>query len=149
MRAIKPSLWFDGNLEEAVEFYTTLFPNSLVGDISRYGPDQPGPEGSVMAASFTLNGMGFTAINGGPQFPFTEAVSFVIECEDQAELDHYWDALTADGGQEVQCGWLKDRFGLSWQVVPADLAELLSSDAAVQAMLGMKKLVIADLVSAG
>jgi len=146
MPTIKPSLWFDDNLEEAMEFYTKLFPNSAIGDVQRWGPDQPGPEGTVVAASFNLAGQEFTGINGGPVHAgFTETISFVLECADQAEIDHYWDSLTADGGEEGPCGWLKDKFGLSWQVVPVGLGDLLSEPAAMQAMLGMKKLVIADL----
>jgi predicted 3-demethylubiquinone-9 3-methyltransferase (glyoxalase superfamily) len=146
MPTIKPSLWFDDNLEEAMEFYTKLFPHSSVGDVQRWGPGQPGPEGQVLAASFNLAGLEFTGINGGPEHAgFTETISFVLECADQAEIDHYWDALTADGGEEGPCGWLTDKFGLSWQVVPAGLGDLLSAPEAMQAMLGMKKLVVADL----
>ena len=146
MPTIKPSLWFDDNLEEAMEFYTKLFPNSSVDHVQRWGPENPGQEGSVLAASFNLDGLGFTGINGGPVHAgFTETISFVIECADQAEIDHYWDSLTADGGKEDACGWVKDKFGLSWQLVPKNLAELLSTPEAMQAMLGMKKLVIADL----
>ncbi|MBT0771878.1 VOC family protein [Kineosporia sp. J2-2] len=154
MPAIQPSLWFDGNAEEAVRAYVELFPNSSVTRTSHYGPDSPGPEGEVMALDFVLDGRPFNAINGGPQFPFTEAVSFTIPCADQAEVDHYWFGLIADGGQEVQCGWLKDRFGLSWQVVPQALGELLGDpdegrrNRAMQAMLGMKRLVVADLEAA-
>lgn len=140
MRTITPSLWFDGNLEEAVAFYADLFPGSHVGEVLR------GPDGEPVSASFTLAGREFNAINGGPEFPFTEAVSFVVPCESAEEVDRYWDALTADGGQESRCGWLKDRFGLSWQVVPVELYDMLrSSDAAAaaratEAMLGMDKL---------
>ncbi|GAB6902880.1 VOC family protein [Kineosporia succinea] len=154
MPTIQPSLWFDGNAEEAVAFWSTVFPNSSTVRTSRFGPDSPGPEGGVMAIDFVLDGRPFVAINGGPQFPFTEAVSFTIPCTDQAEVDHYWFALIADGGQESECGWLKDRFGVSWQVVPEILNELIAdpdrdrSSRAVQAMLRMKRLVIADLVSA-
>jgi len=149
MPTLKPSLWFDDNLEEAMDFYTKLFPDSSVGEVQHYGPAGPGPEGQVMSAEFTLAGLSFTGINGGPQFPFTEATSFVVECADQAEIDHYWEALTADGGEEVQCGWLRDKFGLSWQVVPADISKLLATPSQVEAMLQMKKLVIADLEAAG
>ena len=146
MPTIKPSLWFDDNLEAAMDFYTALFPNSSVGDVQRWGPDQAGPEGQVLAASFSLDGLEFTGINGGPVHAgFTETVSFVIECADQAEIDHYWEALTAEGGEEGPCGWAKDRFGLSWQVIPVKLAELLAAPGAMNAMMGMKKLVIADL----
>ncbi|GAB2869973.1 VOC family protein [Nocardioides pacificus] len=149
MPLIKPSLWFDDDLEEAIDFYTGLFPGSSVGEVQRYGPEGPGPEGAVMAASFTLGGVEFTGINGGPAFAFTEAVSFTVGCADQAEIDRYWEALTADGGEESMCGWLKDRFGLSWQIVPADLGALLQRPGAVKAMLGMRRLVIADLEAAG
>lgn len=154
MPAIKPSLWFDGNAEQAVEFYTGLFPNSSTEHTSAYGPDQPGTEGTVMAIDFVLDGQPFNAINGGPQFPFTEAISLSVSCADQAEVDHYWFGLTADGGQEVQCGWLKDRFGVSWQIVPEVLNRLIGdpdparASRATQAMLGMKRLVIDDLIKA-
>ncbi len=117
MRAISPSLWFDHDAEEAVSFYTSLFPDSSPGAVLR------GPDGAAIALDFTLFGREFNAINGGPQFPFTEAVSFVIECDSQEEVDHYWERLT-DGGEESQCGWLKDRFGLSWQVVPTEFLRL-------------------------
>ncbi|MCB7135376.1 VOC family protein [Cellulosimicrobium marinum] len=119
MRAIVPSLWFDNNLEEAIDFYATVFPDVKRGDVLRQ------PDGTVVSADFEIAGQRFDAINGGPQFPFTEAVSFVVECESQDEVDRYWDALTADGGQESQCGWLKDRYGLSWQIVPVEFLKML------------------------
>lgn len=150
MPTITPNLWFDGNGEEAAAFYTSVFPKSKIGAITRYGPGTPGPEGGVMTVSFTLDGQEFLAINGGPQFPFTEAISLEIRCADQAEVDHYWDALT-EGGEESQCGWLKDRYGLSWQVVPASWLEIFNdpdqtrANRAMQAMLGMRKLDIAEL----
>ncbi|WP_265522095.1 VOC family protein [Oerskovia flava] len=124
MRAITPSLWFDGNLEEALEYYPSIFPDSTVGPVLRM------PDGTLVAADFTLAGNRLNAINGSPSatFPFTEAVSFIVECDDQAEVDRYWAALTADGGSEVQCGWLKDRFGLSWQIVPVEFLELSQSE---------------------
>lgn len=153
MPRIIPNLWFDTQAEEAAEFYVAIFPNSRVTDLTRYTEAGPGAAGSVLTVNFELDGQLFTAINGGPQFPFTEAVSFVIECADQAELDHYWERLT-DGGQEVQCGWLKDRYGLSWQVVPAGWEELMSDPdpervaRATTAMLGMVKLDIAALQAA-
>lgn len=153
MPRIVPNLWFDTQAEEAAEFYVAIFPNSRVTDLTRSTEAGPGPAGSVLTVNFELDGQLFTAINGGPQFPFTEAVSFVIECADQAELDHYWERLT-DGGQEVQCGWLKDRYGLSWQVVPAGWEELMSDPdpervaRATTAMLGMVKLDIAALQAA-
>lgn len=153
MPTITPSLWFDDDLEEAMQFYTGIFPNSEIETVSRYTDAGPGTPGEVMSARFVLDGRPFTGINGGPLFAFSEAVSFVIECADQAEVDYYWDALLA-GGEESQCGWLKDRFGLSWQIVPTRLYELLSDPdadravAATRAMLGMRKIVIADLEAA-
>lgn len=126
MPTITPCLWFDGVAEEAAEFYTSLFPNSKITDVGRYPEGSPGPAGSVMIVVFELDGQRFTALNGGPQFPFTEAVSFQIDCADQTEVDHYWDALIADGGSEGPCGWCQDRFGLSWQVVPHRVVELLT-----------------------
>lgn len=153
MPRIVPNLWFDTQAEEAAEFYVSIFPNSRVTEITRYTEAGPGPAGSVLTVNFELDGQLFTGINGGPQFPFTEAVSFVIGCADQAELDHYWERLT-DGGQEVQCGWLKDRYGLSWQVVPAGWEELMNDPdperaaRATAAMLGMVKLDIAALEAA-
>jgi predicted 3-demethylubiquinone-9 3-methyltransferase (glyoxalase superfamily) len=134
---ITPFLWFDQNAEEAVEFYLSVFPNSSV-----LGGLAPGRK--AMTIHFQLDGQNFVALNGGPMFKFTEAISFVIRCESQEEIDDYWEKLSA-GGSEGQCGWLKDKFGLSWQVVPARLPELLRKPAAMQAMMGMKKLIIADL----
>ena len=153
MPAITPSLWFDNVLEEAIEFYAAVFPNSSVETIDRYTDAGPGTPGEVVSAVFTLNGQRFVGINGGPQFPFTEAVSFMVSCRDQAEVDYYWDRLL-DGGVESQCGWLKDRFGLSWQIVPDRLNELTGdpdparATAASRAMLGMRKIVIAELEEA-
>ena len=153
MPAITPSLWFDNNLEEAVEFYTSVFPNSSVERLHRYTEAGPGTPGEVVSATFVLDGQRFIGINGGPQFPFSEAVSFEIACRDQAEVDYYWDRLV-DGGEESQCGWLKDRFGLSWQIVPDRLNELhetripARAAAATKAMLGMRKIVIAELEEA-
>ncbi len=153
MTSINPCLWFDDQLEEAAEFYTAIFPNSSIGHLARYGEAGPGEPGTVMAGEFTLDGTTFRAINGGPMFPFSEAVSFSISCGDQAEVDYYWDSLV-DGGQESMCGWLKDRFGLSWQIVPTRLHELLSdpdparATAAQRAMLGMQRIVVADLEAA-
>lgn len=154
MGSINPCLWFDDNLEEAMDFYTSIFPNSKIGNVSRYTEAGPGEPGGVMAADFELDGLGFRAINGGPQFRFSEAVSFSVNCADQAEVDRYWEALLADGGEESMCGWLKDRFGLSWQIVPERLYQLVSdpdqtrAQAAVQAMLTMRKIVIADIEAA-
>ncbi len=153
--SISPCLWFDHELEEAAAFYTALFPNSSIGHLARYGDAGPGEPGSVMAGEFVLDGLRFRAINGGPELAgFTEATSFSVDCRDQAEVDHYWEGLLAGGGQESMCGWLKDRFGLSWQVVPTRLFELLSDpdpsrgSAAQQAMLGMRKIVVAELEAA-
>lgn len=123
---ITPFLWFDTQAEEAANFYCSIFKNSKVGDIARYGDTGPGPKGQVMIVSFQLDGQEFTALNGGPNFKFTEAISMVVNCETQDEVDHYWEELTAGGGQEVECGWLKDKYGLSWQIVPTILFELMS-----------------------
>ena len=154
MTSISPCLWFDDNLEEAAEFYTKIFPNSSVGHIARYNEAGPGEPGTAMAGDFDLDGLKFRGINGGPELAgFTESISFAVSCKDQAEVDHYWNALT-DGGEESMCGWLKDRFGLSWQIVPERLYELVSdpdpvrAKAATEAMLGMRKIVVADLESA-
>jgi len=127
MQKITTFLWFDNNAEEAVNFYTSIFKDSKITNMSRYSEAGPGPAGSVMVANFTLNGQEFLALNGGPMYKFTEAVSFVVNCENQEEIDYYWDKLTA-GGSEVQCGWLKDKFGLSWQVVPTAIGKLMSGD---------------------
>jgi predicted 3-demethylubiquinone-9 3-methyltransferase (glyoxalase superfamily) len=151
---ITPFLWFDHQAEEAAKFYTSIFEGSKIGSISRY--DEEGakaagrPKGSVMTVAFELNGQAFVALNGGPLFKFTEAVSFVVNCATQKEVDHFWEKLSA-GGEEVQCGWLKDRYGVSWQVVPTILSELLQdanaerSKRVMAAMLKMKKLDIAML----
>lgn len=153
MPAITPSLWFDNDLEDAIAFYSAIFPNSSLESIERYTDAGPGTPGEVVSATFTLDGQRFIGINGGPAFPFTEAVSFTIACRDQDEVDYYWDRLLA-GGQESQCGWLKDRYGLSWQVVPDRLIELTTDSdpakaaAATKAMLGMRKIVIAELEDA-
>ncbi len=150
MKEIVPCLWFDTEGEEAAEFYTSVFPNSKILDVSRYGEAGPRPAGTVMTVSFELNEQEFLALNGGPDFTFSEAISFQVFCEDQDEVDRYWAALS-EGGEEGPCGWLKDRFGLSWQIVPTRLSELLSdpdpqrSQRAMKAMLGMKKIDIADL----
>lgn len=153
MPKIVPCLWFDGQAEQAAAHYTAIFPDSKILGVTRYGPGTPGPEGSVMTVNFSLDGQQFVALNGGPQFTFTEAVSFQILCADQDEVDYYWDRLS-DGGQEGPCGWLKDRFGLSWQVVPTLLLELIEdpdpdrAQRATQAMLGMSKIEIAELLQA-
>ena len=157
MQKITPFLWFDNQAEEAAKFYTSIFKNSKIGKIARY--DEAGekasgrPKGSVMTVEFQLEGQEFVALNGGPHFKFTEAISFVVNCETQEEVDYYWEKLSA-GGKEVQCGWLKDKYGLSWQIVPTVLGELLSDkDAAksqrvMQAMLKMVKLDIKKLKEA-
>lgn len=154
-QTINPCLWFDDDLEEAAEFYTKVFPSSSIGHMTRYSEAGPGEPGKVMAGEFTLDGLTFRGINGGPEHAkFTESISFSVNCADQAEVDHYWESLTADGGEESVCGWLKDRFGLSWQIVPDRLYELVSdpnparAQAATQAMLGMRKIVVADLEAA-
>ena len=150
MPAQIPCLWFDGQAEAAAEIYTKVFPNSTIDEVTRYGPDTPGTEGAVMTVEFTLDGTKYTGLNGGPHFTFSEAISFQIMCADQAEVDHYWTRLS-EGGEESQCGWLKDRFGLSWQVVPTRMFELLHdpdadrAQRAMQAMLKMRKLDIAEL----
>jgi predicted 3-demethylubiquinone-9 3-methyltransferase (glyoxalase superfamily) len=151
MQKITPFLWFDTEGEDAAKFYTSIFPNSRILDISRYGSAGPRPEGTVMTVSFELDGRRFEALNGGAQFSFNEAVSFAVECEDQAEVDSYWERLTADGGEPGPCGWLKDRFGLSWQIVPKRLTELLAdpdqekAQRVMAAMLQMGKIEIDEL----
>ena len=146
---ITPFLWFDSQAEPAAQLYTTIFPNSRMLGTFRTPVDTPsGPAGSVLTVSFQLDGLNFTALNGGPHPSFTDAVSFVIRCETQAEIDRYWAALTADGGKPGQCGWLKDPFGLSWQVVPANLGTLIRHPAAMQAMMSMTKFDIATLEAA-
>lgn len=148
---IVPNLWFDGQAEEAAAFYCSVFKNSRVVSVAHYPEGSPGPAGTVMTVEWELDGQRFVGINGGPQFTFDEAVSFQVTCEDQAELDQLWDALLAGGGQESQCGWLKDRYGLSWQVVPGGMEELFSdpdpsrAQRAMQAMLGMRKIDVAAL----
>jgi|SRR5689334_2582946 len=145
---ITPFLWFDGNAEEAVNFYLSVFKNSRRLDKMDSAVDSSVPKGKVITISFELDGQAFVALNGGPNFKFTEAISFMIRCENQEEIDYYWSKLTADGGAEVQCGWLKDKFGLSWQVVPARIGELVSTPSGMQAMMKMKKLDIAELEKA-
>ena len=153
MQKITPFLWFDNQAEEAAKFYTSIFKNSKIGKIARYGDAGPGSKGSVMIVEFQLEGQEFVALNGGPLFKFTEAISFVVNCKTQAEVDKFWKKLSA-GGKEVQCGWLKDKYGLSWQIVPTVLGELVSDkDAAksqrvMQAMLKMVKLDIKKLKQA-
>jgi predicted 3-demethylubiquinone-9 3-methyltransferase (glyoxalase superfamily) len=145
-----PCLWFDGTAEEAAAHYTAIFPNSSIGDVTRYGPGMPQPEGSAMTVSFTLDGQEYVGLNGGPQFPFSEAISFQIICADQEEADHYWNGLT-EGGEESQCGWLKDKFGVSWQVVPSELKSLLGdpdpgrAQRAVEALMTMRRIDVAEI----
>ena len=152
MDKITPCLWFDGDAEDAARFYTSIFPNSRIDRVDRSAADTPsGPEGTIITVDFTLDGRSFIGLNGGPDFKFSEAVSFSIECDDQAEVDRYWNALLADGGEPSVCGWLKDRFGLSWQVIPRQLNEMTRSDdrdaarRAMQAMLKMTKIDVAEL----
>ena len=153
MQKITPFLWFDTQAEEAAKFYVSIFKDSKIVNIARYGDAGPGPKGSVMTVEFELNGQRFIALNGGPQFKFTEAISFSINCKTQEEVDDFWGKLS-QGGQEVQCGWLKDKYGLSWQVVPAALGEMLSdpdrvkSKRVMEAMLKMKKIDIKALQQA-
>ena len=146
---IKPFLWFDTEAEEAAKFYTSVFRNSKMGPVTRYPEGGPRPAGMVMTAEFELEGLSFVALNGGPEFQFTEAVSFAVGCEDQKEIDYYWEKLIAGGGKPVQCGWLKDRFGLAWQIVPKDwdtyYAEPKRAARVMQAMMKMVKLDIAKL----
>src|ERR1700730_300001 len=141
---ITPFLWFDSNAEEAVNFYLTVFKNSRRLDELRTTDESRGPKRSILTIAFELDGQKFTALNGGPNFKFTEAVSFVVRCDSQQEVDDYWSKLSA-GGKEIECGWLKDKFGLSWQIVPARLPDLVKHPKAMQAMLRMKKLDIAEL----
>ena len=150
MQKINPFLWFNDQAEEAMNFYTSIFKNSKVLSVSRYGEAGPGPAGKVMVASFELEGQKFMALNGGPGFAFTEAISFLVDCETQEEVDHLWEKLL-EGGQPSRCGWLKDKFGVSWQIVPTILGELMSdpdperSKRVMQAMLQMVKLDIEGL----
>jgi predicted 3-demethylubiquinone-9 3-methyltransferase (glyoxalase superfamily) len=147
---IAPFLWFDANAEEAVNFYLSVFKNSRILNELRTSVDVgPVAKGSILTIAFELDGQKFTALNGGPAEKFNHSISFVIRCDSQAEIDDYWAKLTAEGGVEVQCGWLKDKFGLSWQVVPARIGDLLKTPKAMQAMMTMKKLIIADLERAG
>ncbi len=150
MRRITPFLWFDHQAEEAANLYVSVFPGSRIVSVSRYGEAGPGPKGSVMTVAFELDGQAFTALNGGPLFRFTEAISFVVDCKTQEEVDRYWGKLS-EGGHEGQCGWLKDRFGLSWQIIPSTLGEMLTDPdpgkarKVMEAMLRMKKIDVAEL----
>ncbi|MEU3460544.1 VOC family protein [Streptomyces sp. NPDC006733] len=153
MPRITPNLWFDTEGEEAAKFYTSVFPNSEITSVTHYTEAGPGKAGTVLTVTFLLDGQEYLAINGGPQFPFTEAVSLMIACADQAEIDYYWSKLS-EGGEEGPCGWLKDRYGLSWQVVPTGMDELLNdpdpgrAQRAMSAVLGMKKLDVAAIHAA-
>lgn len=154
MQKITPFLWFDNQAEEAVHLYTSIFKNSKILSTARYGDAGPGPKGSVMTMRFQLEGQEFVALNGGPIFHFTEAISLYVDCESQQEVDDLWKKLTANGGQESRCGWLKDKFGLSWQIIPSALTRMLTdkdsakSRRAMQAMLQMSKIDIARLQAA-
>jgi predicted 3-demethylubiquinone-9 3-methyltransferase (glyoxalase superfamily) len=153
MPEITPNLWFDTESKDAAEFYVSVFPTSEITNVSYYGEAVPGRAGTVMTIDFVLDGQRFIALNGGPQFTFDEAVSFVIDCADQKEVDYYWDKLT-EGGEESQCGWLKDRFGLSWQVVPTELYQLTTgpdparAERAMTAMFAMQKIDLATIKAA-
>jgi predicted 3-demethylubiquinone-9 3-methyltransferase (glyoxalase superfamily) len=150
MQKVTPCLWFDDQGEEAANFYASIFPNSRITDISRYGESGPGTPGKVMTVAFELDGRPFTALNGGPQYSFSEAVSFQVACDDQDEVDRYWEAL-GDGGEQGPCGWLKDKFGVSWQVFPKRLPDLLSdpdrdkAQRVMAAMLKMRKIDVGEL----
>lgn len=150
MKRITPFLWFENQAEEAANYYASIFKNSKVGKITRWGDVGPGPKGSVLTIEFNLDGQDFIGLNGGPKFKFTEAVSFSVDCKDQQEIDDYWEKLSA-GGEQGPCGWLKDKYGLSWQVNQGILNEMLNdpnqakANAVMQAMMAMKKIVIADL----
>jgi predicted 3-demethylubiquinone-9 3-methyltransferase (glyoxalase superfamily) len=154
MPRITPNLWFDTQSEEAAEFYCSVFPNSKITNVSHYTEAGPRPAGMVLTVDFVLDGQELTAINGGPEFTFDEAISLMVNCADQEEVDYYWEKLTADGGEESVCGWLKDKYGLSWQIVPEGMVELFTdpdkgrAERAMKAMLGMKKLDIAAIQAA-
>ncbi|MDC7337821.1 VOC family protein [Streptomyces lydicus] len=154
MPKITPNLWFDTQGKEAAEFYCSVFPNSRITAVTHYTDAGPGQAGSVLTVEFELDGQGYLALNGGPQFTFSEAVSLLIECADQEEIDYYWSKLTEGGGEEGPCGWLKDKYGLSWQVAPGGMAELLNDPdrdraaRAMKAIFGMKKIDIAALMAA-
>ena len=154
MQKITPFLWFNDNADEAIKFYTSVFKNSKLINASYYGDAGPGPKGTIMTATIELEGQRFSALNGGPHFKFTEAISLLVHCKTQEEVDYYWEKLTADGGQESQCGWLKDKFGLSWQITPDELLKVWTegdpakAQRVMQAMMTMKKLIIEDLEAA-
>lgn len=145
---IKPFLWFDNEAAEAANFYISLFEDGKIVTVTHYGDNMPKPKGTVMTVVFQINGTEFIALNGGPEFKFNPSVSFVVSCDTQAEIDKLWNGLTANGGKPVQCGWLTDRFGLSWQIVPSKMSEYARSPAAMQALMGMTKLDIDTLEKA-
>ena len=151
MQKISPFLWFDDQAEEAVNFYTSIFKNSKILNVTRYGQVGPGPKDGVMTVAFQLEGQEFMALNGGPHFKFTEAISFVVKCKTQEEVDDLWENLSEGGGEKIQCGWLKDKYGVSWQIVPTILGEMISdpnrakSQRVMEAMLKMKKIEIEGL----
>ena len=151
---ITPFLWFNEDAEEAAELYVSVFPNSKINSKHYYPKEFPNLGGKIMTISFELNGLQFTALNGGPKYKFTEAVSFVVNCDTQEEIDHYWNSFLADGGKELACGWINDKFGLAWQIVPSQLGKYLSSgdkeksNRVMQALWSMNKLIIADLEKA-
>jgi len=146
MKKINPFLWFDSEAEQAAKFYVGIFKNSKIGKITHYGEDGPRPKGSVMTAEFTLDRVDFVALNGGPQFKFTEAISFSVNCETQDEIDYFWEKLSADGGSTGRCGWLKDKFGLSWQVNPVFLGDMLADPDAGKANRVMKAMMEMDKI---
>jgi predicted 3-demethylubiquinone-9 3-methyltransferase (glyoxalase superfamily) len=154
MQKITPCLWFDGQAEEAANFYVSIFRNSKAGQILRWGKEAPDKQGNVLLVTFELDGQTYQALNGGPEFHFTEAISLSIDCKDQEEVDYFWEKLTADGGKEVQCSWLKDKFGVSWQVVPEILPRLINDPdkdkaaGVMKAMMGMVKIDVAKLEEA-
>lgn len=153
MQKLTPCLWFNGRVEEALDFYTSVFKNAKKKDITYYGPNMPMPKGEILIAELELEGQEFMILNGGPHFVPNEAISFVINCKDQAEIDHYWDSLTSNGGRESECGWLVDPYGISWQVTPAEFADLMknagpNANNVMQALMQMKKLDLAKLRAA-
>lgn len=155
VQKLTPCLWFDGQAEDAARFYVSIFENAKLGKVSRYGQEgfdvHHQPEGKVMVAEFTIEGQNFVALNGGPQFKFSEAISFQVSCDTQEEIDHYWSRLTADGGQEGSCGWLKDKFGLSWQIIPSTIGSMMTDpdpakpQRVMKAFMQMRKLDLAEL----
>ncbi len=153
MQKITPFLWFDNNAEEAMIFYTSIFKNSRIGKVTRYGDAGPGPKGEVMSGTFQLDGQDFMALNGGPMYTFTPAISFMVDCKTQEDVDHFWEKLS-EGGSKDRCGWLKDKYGVSWQIVPTILGILLNdpdpvkAERVMKAMLQMDKLIIKDLKAA-